>query len=73
MRRKCCTAAPLTPLSKGGLREGHYVMAWRVVGGEVGGYEKVARIVWQSIWSRYVKINNCIWGATDRKAYISWV
>lgn len=73
MRRECCTTAPLAPLRKGGLREGGYVMAWRIVGGEVGGYEKIARIVWQSILSRFIKINDCIWGATDKKAYILWV
>lgn len=73
MRRECCTAAPLAPLGKGGLGEGGYVVAWRIVGGEVRGYEKKARIVWQSTYSRYVKINDCTWGATDGNAYSLWI
>lgn len=72
MRRKCCTAALLAPLGKGGLGEGGYVMARRIMGGEVGGYEKIAWIKWERMCSRYFKISQCS-SATDGKAYVLWV
>lgn len=70
MRRECCTAASLPPLGNGGLGEGGYVMAWWIVGGEVGGHEKKARIVWKCTCIRFVKISGCTWSATHGKAYI---
>ncbi len=60
MRRECCTAALLAPLGKGGLGEGGYVMARRIMGGEVGGYEKIAWIEGESMCSRCFKISQFV-------------